>query len=161
MLPETGRIHCSFNQTVAATGRLSSSNPNLQNIPIRTPVGQRIREAFVPADGQLLFSADYSQIELRILAHCSGDESMVRAFQRGEDIHVLTASEVFGVPVDQVSDEQRSQTKAINFGILYGSSAFGLARTLGIAQSEAKEHIDAYFGRYPGVRTFLDRTIEP
>jgi DNA polymerase-1 len=158
--PETGRIHCSFNQTVAATGRLSASNPNLQNIPVRTPAGQRIREAFVPAEGRVLFSADYSQIELRILAHLSGDEALVEAFRSGDDVHVRTASRVFGIPPEQVTDEQRSRMKGINFGIIYGSSAFGIARQLGIAQSEAREHIRAYFERYPGVRTFLDRAVE-
>jgi DNA polymerase-1 len=158
--PETGRIHCQFRQTVAATGRLSASNPNLQNIPVRTPVGQRIRDMFVPAEGRVLLSADYSQIELRILAHLSGDETLLAAFDRGEDIHVRTASDVFGVALDAVTPEQRSRTKAINFGIIYGSSAFGLARQLGIAQSEAAAHIKAYFERYPGVRTFLDGAIE-
>jgi DNA polymerase-1 len=159
--PETGRIHASFNQTVAATGRLSVSNPSLQNIPIRTPRGQQIREAFIPAEGRLLFSSDYSQIELRILAHLSGDATLLDAFARGEDIHVRTASEVFGIAPDQVSDEQRSRMKGINFGIIYGSSAFGIARQLGIAQSEAREHITAYFEQYPGVRSFLDRaTVE-
>ena len=158
--PETGRIHCSFNQTVAATGRLSASNPNLQNIPVRTPLGQRIREAFVPAEGQLLFSADYSQVELRILAHLSQDEPLLAAFREGVDIHVRTASQIFEIAPEEVSDEQRSQTKAINFGIIYGSSAFGIARQLGISQSQAREHIRAYFARYPGVRAFLDAAIQ-
>jgi DNA polymerase-1 len=157
--PETGRIHCSFDQTVAATGRLSSSRPNLQNIPIRTPLGQEIRAAFVPAEGRVLLSADYSQIELRILAHLSKDPELVRAFQEGADIHVRTASQVFGVPEAEVTAEQRARTKAINFGIIYGQSGFGLARTLGIAQAEAREHIDAYFARYPGVRAFIDSAI--
>ena len=158
--PETGRIHCSFNQTVAATGRLSSSNPNLQNIPVRTPLGQRIREAFVPAEGRLLLSADYSQIELRILAHLSQDAPLLEAFRAGEDIHVRTASQVLGLAPEEVTEEQRSQTKAINFGIIYGSSAFGIARQLGISQSQAREHIRAYFARYPGVRAFLDGAIQ-
>ena len=158
--PETGRIHCQLRQTIAATGRLSASNPNLQNIPIRTPVGQRIRDTFIPAEGKLLLSADYSQIELRILAHLSRDEALVTAFGRGEDIHVRTASDVFGVAPEQVSAEQRSRTKAINFGIIYGSSAFGIANQLGIAQSEASQLIKAYFERYPGVRAFLDRAVE-
>jgi DNA polymerase-1 len=157
--PETGRIHTSFDQTVAATGRLSSSNPNLQNIPIRTPAGERIREAFIPAEGRLLFSADYSQIELRILAHLSGDEALVEAFRSGDDVHVRTASQVFGVPVAQVTPEQRSRVKAINFGIIYGSSAFGIARQLGIAQQEARDHIRVYFERYPGVRRWLDEAV--
>ncbi len=158
--PETGRIHTSFDQTVAATGRLSSSRPNLQNIPIRTPLGQEIRGAFVPAEGRVLLSADYSQIELRILAHLSKDPELVTAFQEGADIHVRTASQVFGVAESQVTPEQRARTKAINFGIIYGQSGFGLARTLGIAQAEAKAQIDAYFKRYPGVRDFIRDAIE-
>ena len=157
--PETGRIHCSFDQTVAATGRLSSSRPNLQNIPIRTPLGQEIRAAFVPAEGRVLLSADYSQIELRILAHLSKDPELVKAFQEGADIHVRTASQVFGVPEREVTPEQRARTKAINFGIIYGQSGFGLARTLGIAQAEARAQIDAYFARYPGVRSFIAEAI--
>jgi DNA polymerase-1 len=157
--PETGRIHCSFDQTVAATGRLSSSQPNLQNIPIRTPLGQEIRAAFVPAEGRVLFSADYSQIELRILAHLSKDPELVKAFQEGADIHVRTASQVFGIPEKEVTPAQRDRTKAINFGIIYGQSGFGLARTLGIAQAEARAQIDAYFARYPGVREFIREAI--
>ncbi|HTO06121.1 MAG TPA: DNA polymerase I [Myxococcota bacterium] len=158
--PATGRIHCSFDQTVAATGRLSSSNPNLQNIPIRTPLGQEIRAAFVPAEGRVLLSADYSQIELRILAELSRDPELVKAFQEGADIHVRTASRVFGVPEDAVTPEQRARTKAINFGIIYGQSGFGLARTLGIAQADARAQIDAYFERYPGVRAFIREAIQ-
>ncbi|HTO51794.1 MAG TPA: DNA polymerase I [Myxococcota bacterium] len=158
--PDTGRIHTSFDQTVAATGRLSSSRPNLQNIPIRTALGQEIRAAFVPAEGRVLFSADYSQIELRILAHLSRDEELVKAFQEGADIHVRTASRVFGIPEDRVTPEQRARTKAINFGIIYGQSSFGLARTLGIAQAEARAQIDAYFERYPGVRAFIRSAIQ-
>ena len=157
--PETGRIHSTFSQTVAATGRLSSSKPNLQNIPIRTALGQEIRAAFVPAEGRVLLSADYSQIELRILAHLSQDPELVKAFSEGADIHVRTASQVFGIPEADVTPEQRARTKAINFGIIYGQSGFGLARTLGIAQSEAREQIDAYFARYPGVRTFIESAI--
>jgi DNA polymerase-1 len=157
---ETGRIHCQFNQTVAATGRLAASNPNLQNIPIRTPLGQRIREMFIPAEGRLLLSADYSQIELRILAHLCRDEVLIEAFRAGEDIHVQTASRVFDVEPGDVTDEQRSQIKAINFGILYGSSAFGIARTLGISQGEAQKHIDAYFERYPRVRALVQDSID-
>jgi DNA polymerase-1 len=158
--PDTGRIHSTFSQTVAATGRLSSSKPNLQNIPIRSALGQEIRAAFVPAEGRVLFSADYSQIELRILAHLSQDPELVKAFREGADIHVRTASQVFGTPEAEVTPEQRARTKAINFGIIYGQSGFGLARTLGIAQSEAREQIDAYFARYPGVRTFIESAIE-
>jgi DNA polymerase-1 len=157
--PETGRIHCNFNQTVAATGRLSASNPNLQNIPVRTPLGQEIREAFIPAEGRLLLSADYSQIELRLLAHLSRDAPLLEAFHEGVDIHVRTASQVFGIPAEEVSDEQRARMKGINFGIIYGSSPFGIARQLGISQAEAQEHIRAYFERYPGVRSFLDRAV--
>jgi DNA polymerase-1 len=158
--PETGRIHCTFHQTVAATGRLSCSNPNLQNIPVRTELGQRIREAFIPAEGRVLLSADYSQIELRILASLSQDEVLLDAFRRGKDIHVRTASEVFGVPEESVTPERRERIKAINFGILYGSSAFGIAQQLGIAQNEAREHIRAYFERYPRVRACLDGLVE-
>lgn len=158
--PETGRIHCLFNQTVAATGRLSASNPNLQNIPIRTPTGLKIREAFIPAEGRLLLSSDYSQIELRILADLSDDEPLLEAFRAGADVHVATASQVFGIPPEEVTAEQRSRMKGINFGIIYGSSAFGIAQQLGIAQAEAREHIRAYFERYPGIRAFLDRSVE-
>jgi DNA polymerase-1 len=157
--PETGRIHCTFHQTVTATGRLSCSNPNLQNIPVRTPVGRQIREAFIPAEGQVLLSADYSQIELRILAHLSEDEVLLDAFRRGDDIHVRTASEVLGIPPESVSSQQRDQIKAINFGILYGSSPFGIAQQLGISQNEAREHIQAYFARYPRVRACLDELV--
>jgi DNA polymerase-1 len=158
--PETGRIHCQFNQTVAATGRLSASNPNLQNIPVRTAQGQRIREAFIPAEGRLLLSADYSQIELRLLAHFSEDAALLEAFRSGQDVHVRTAAEVFGIAPEKVTEAQRSQVKAINFGIIYGSSAFGIARQLGISQAEAAAHIRAYFERYPGVRAFLDGAVE-
>ena len=157
--PETGRIHTRFNQTVAATGRLSSSNPNLQNIPIRTPEGRKIREAFVPAEGRLLLSADYSQVELRILAHLSRDEGLLQAFREGVDIHVRTASQVFGIAPEEVSEEQRSRTKAINFGTIYGQGAFGLARMLGISQAEASAQIVAYFERYPGVKAYLAEAV--
>lgn len=156
----SGRIHPTFLQTGAATGRLASTNPNVQNIPIRTEEGIRIREAFVPAEGSVLVSADYSQVELRILAHYSGDESLIDAFERGEDIHRRTAAEVAGVTPDEVDDDQRARAKAVNFGIIYGSSAFGLANQLGIAQADAQETIDAYFARYQGVRRFLDETTE-
>ncbi len=154
----TGRIHPSFHQLGAATGRLSASNPNVQNIPIRGVEGARIREAFIPADGRVLVSADYSQVELRILAHYSGDESLVEAFIRGDDVHRRTAAEVAGIALADVSDEQRARAKAVNFGIIYGSSAFGLAQQLGIAAGEAQATIDAYFARYQGVRRFLDET---
>jgi len=155
----TGRIHPHFNQLGAATGRLSASNPNVQNIPIRGEEGARIREAFVPAKGRVLLSADYSQVELRVLAHYSGDESLIDAFRQGEDIHRRTAAEVRGVGLDEVDDEMRARAKAVNFGIIYGSSAFGLANQLGIAAGEAQETIDAYFARYEGVRRFLDETM--
>jgi len=157
--PRTGRIHPTYHQLGAATGRLSATQPNVQNIPIRTPEGVRIREAFVPAAGSRLLSADYSQVELRILAHYSGDESLLDAFRRGEDIHRRTAAEVAGIPPAQVSDDQRARAKAVNFGIIYGSSAFGLANQLGIATGDAQATIDAYFARYRGVRRFLDETI--
>lgn len=157
--PETGRIHPTFVQTGAATGRLSCTNPNVQNIPIRTPEGARIREAFVPAEGCLLLSADYSQVELRVLAHYSGDESLADAFRRGEDIHRRTWAEVVGKAPQDVTADERARAKAVNFGIIYGSSAFGLAAQLGIAAGEAQAMIDAYFARYRGVRRFLDATI--
>jgi DNA polymerase I len=158
--PQTGRIHTCYHQTVTATGRLSSSEPNLQNIPIRTPEGLEIRRTFVPREGWRLMSVDYSQVELRILAHYAEDETLIRAFRDGEDIHTRTASEVFEVAPSQVSPELRRQAKAINFGIIYGMSPFGLARQLDISQKMAKVYIDHYFGRYPGVKRFLDRTIE-
>ena len=157
--PETGRIHTSFNQTVAATGRLSSSDPNLQNIPIRTEEGRRIREAFVPRDGWHLVSADYSQIELRLLAHCSDDEILIRAFAEDEDIHSRTASEVFQLLPGMVTDDLRRQAKVINFGIIYGMSPFGLSKALGISQKMAKTYIDNYFQRYRGVRDYIENTI--
>ena len=155
----SGRVHPSYNQIGAATGRMSATNPNVQNIPIRTAEGVRIREAFVPAEGRLLLSADYSQVELRILAHYSEDESLIDAFQRGEDVHRRTAAEVAGIEPEAVSDDQRARAKAINFGIIYGSTAFGIANQLGIASAEAQETIDAYFARYRGVRRFLDETV--
>ncbi len=157
--PETGRIHTSFNQAITSTGRLSSSDPNLQNIPIRTEEGRRIREGFIPADGCLLLSADYSQVELRILAHMADEPALKESFARGEDIHRRTASEVLGVFPDMVTDEQRRAAKAINFGVIYGMSAFGLAKQLGIGRREAQQFIDTYFERYPGIRTFMDARI--
>ncbi len=156
----TGRIHTSYHQAVTATGRLSSSDPNLQNIPIRTAEGRRIRQAFVAEPGNRIVSADYSQIELRIMAHLSEDERLLEAFAAGEDIHRATAAEVFGVPLEQVSDDQRRSAKAINFGLIYGMSAFGLARQLGIERAAAQAYVDRYFERYPGVRRFMDRTRE-
>ncbi|GAB6907759.1 DNA polymerase I [Desulfosarcina cetonica] len=158
--PKTGRIHTSFNQTVAATGRLSSSDPNLQNIPIRTEEGREIRKAFIPRSGWQLLSADYSQIELRILAHCSEDPILIQSFKEDEDIHTRTATEVFQVFPQMVTDELRRQAKAINFGIIYGMSAFGLARELDISNKMAQTYIDHYFTRYQGVKAFIDRTIQ-
>jgi DNA polymerase-1 len=143
---------------VAATGRLSSSDPNLQNIPVRSAEGRRIRQAFIPEQGFLMLSADYSQIELRIMAHLSRDEGLRRAFSEGEDVHRATAAEVFGVTPKDVSDEQRRNAKAINFGLIYGMSAFGLARQLRIDRASAQQYIDLYFARYPGVKEYMDRT---
>ena len=159
LMDPAGRLHTSFNQTGAATGRLSSSNPNLQNIPIRTELGREIRAAFVPREGWKLLVADYSQIELRLLAHMSGDPLLVEAFRNGEDIHTLTAAEVLGVPPLMVTPEARRDAKAVNFGIVYGISAFGLAAQLGIARGEAERYIRNYFERYAGVRRFRDETI--
>ena len=158
--PETGRVHTSYNQTVAATGRLSSTDPNLQNIPIRSDEGRRIRQAFVAEKGNCLLAADYSQIELRIMAHLSQDRSLLDAFGEGLDIHRATAAEVFGVAVDHVDSDQRRAAKAINFGLIYGMSAFGLARQLGIGRYEAQEYVDLYFARYPGVKAYMDSTRE-
>ncbi|BCU07029.1 DNA polymerase I [Allochromatium tepidum] len=156
--PDTGRVHTSYHQAVTATGRLSSSDPNLQNIPIRTEEGRRIRRAFVAAPGHRLLAADYSQIELRIMAHLSGDERLLAAFAGGQDIHRATAAEILGLAPEDVTSEQRRSAKAINFGLIYGMSAFGLARQLGIERGAAQEYVDRYFERYPGVRDFMDRT---
>ena len=158
--PATGRVHASFNQTVAATGRLSSSDPNLQNIPVRSEVGRLIRSAFVAENDNVLITADYSQIELRILAHYSGDDALREAFAGDLDIHAAVAAQVFGVPIEQVSSEQRRRAKAVNFGIIYGQTPFGLARALGIMQSQAKTFIQAYFDRYRGVNQFIERSID-
>ncbi|WP_322520320.1 DNA polymerase I [Guyparkeria halophila] len=155
--PDTGRVHSMFHQAVTATGRLSSSNPNLQNIPVRTEEGRRIRKSFVATPGHKLISADYSQIELRIMAHLSGDEGLLSAFEHGEDIHRATAREVFA-DGGEVSDEQRRAAKAINFGLIYGMSAFGLARQIGVGRTEAQDYIDRYFARYPGVARYMDDT---
>jgi DNA polymerase I len=154
----TGRVHTSYHQAVAATGRLSSSDPNLQNIPIRTAEGRRIRQAFVAEPGNVLVAADYSQIELRIMAHLSGDARLVQAFASGEDVHRQTAAEVFAVDHDAVSADQRRAAKAINFGLIYGMSPFGLARQLGIERGAAREYVERYFERYPSVREFMERT---
>jgi DNA polymerase-1 len=155
---KTGRIHTSYHQAVAATGRLSSTDPNLQNIPIRTEAGRRIRQAFVPPEGQVLLAADYSQIELRIMAHLSADEGLLGAFRDDADIHAATAAEVFELETDEVTASERRSAKAINFGLMYGMSAFGLAKQLGISRGEAQEYVDLYFERYPGVRQFMDDT---
>jgi DNA polymerase-1 len=156
--PRTGRVHTSYHQAVAATGRLSSSNPNLQNIPIRTELGRRIRKAFVAPPGQLILACDYSQIELRIMAHLSGDEGLLKAFHDGVDVHSSTAGEVFGTPYEEVTAEQRRAAKAINFGLMYGMSAFGLSRQLDIDRGEAQAYMDTYFTRYPGVHGFMEKT---
>ena len=158
--PRTGRVHSSFNQTVTATGRLSSSDPNLQNIPIRSPEGRRIREAFIPREGSLILSADYSQIELRILAHLSCDSSLVETFQRDEDVHAATAAEIFHVPSEQVTTDMRRLAKVINFGIIYGMSAFGLSKELAIPPGVAQAYIANYFQKYHGVRDYIDQSLE-
>ena len=155
----TGKIHTSFNQTVTATGRLSSTNPNIQNIPIRTPEGRRIREAFIPSEGNEIYSADYSQVELRVMAHVSGDEKMIEAFAHGEDIHRSTAAKIYEVDLEQVTKEQRSTAKSANFGIIYGISAFGLAANTGLSRTDAKSLIDSYFLNYPSIKKYIDDTI--
>ena len=156
--PDSGRVHTSYHQAVAATGRLSSSDPNLQNIPVRSEEGRRIRQAFIAEPGCLIVAADYSQIELRIMAHLSADEGLLAAFRQGEDIHRATAAEVFGVSPEQVSSEQRRSAKAINFGLIYGMSAFGLGKQLSIPRGEAQQYVDLYFDRYPGVKHYMQRT---
>jgi len=153
---DTGRLHTSYHQAVAATGRLSSTDPNLQNIPIRTPEGRRIRQAFIPPDGKILLAADYSQIELRIMAHLSRDEGLVNAFTEDVDVHSATAAEVFGLTAEEVTADHRRSAKAINFGLMYGMSAFGLGKQLGIGRGQAQEYVDLYFDRYPGVKKFMD-----
>lgn len=158
--PKTGRVHTSYHQAVAATGRLSSSDPNLQNIPIRSPEGRKIRQAFIAPPGYVLVAADYSQIELRIMAHLSGDKGLLAAFKQGLDIHSATAAEVFGVDPEQVTAELRRSAKAINFGLIYGMSSFGLAQQLGLARGQAQSYIDLYFARYPGVKAFMDTIRE-
>jgi DNA polymerase-1 len=153
---KTGRVHTSYHQAVAATGRLSSSDPNLQNIPIRSAEGRKIRQAFIAPPGHKIVAADYSQIELRIMAHLSADEGLLRAFSQGEDIHKATAAEVFGVELGQVTQELRRSAKAINFGLIYGMSSFGLAKQLGLGRNQAQDYIDLYFARYPGVKQYMD-----
>jgi DNA polymerase-1 len=158
--PNTGRVHTTYSQATAVTGRLASNDPNLQNIPIRTPAGRRIREAFVAPKGHKIVSADYSQIELRIMAHLSGDKGLCHAFAHGHDVHQATAADVFGVPLEKVSKDERRTAKVINFGLIYGMSAFGLAQNLGIERATAQAYIESYFNRYPGVKKFMDETRE-
>jgi DNA polymerase-1 len=154
----TGRVHTSYGQAIAVTGRLASNDPNLQNIPIRTAEGRRIREAFIAPPGHVIVSADYSQIELRIMAHISNDENLLHAFAQGLDVHRATAAEIFGITPVEVSNEQRRYAKVINFGLIYGMSAFGLASNLGISREAAKQYIDRYFQRYPAVARYMDET---
>ncbi len=158
--PQTGHIHTSFNQTVTATGRLSSSNPNLQNIPVRDAQGKEVRKAFIPYPGQLFFSADYSQIELRIMAHLSQDANLIEAFVQGNDIHAATAAKIFKKPLEEVTSDERRKAKTANFGIIYGISAFGLAERMGVSRTEAKQLIDGYFETYPGVKAYMEKSIE-
>ena len=153
---QTGRVHTHYNQAVTSTGRLSSNNPNLQNIPVRTEEGRRIRQAFIAPEGKVIVAADYSQVELRIMAHASKDQGMIQAFEQGLDIHQSTAAEVFGVPVESVTAEQRRHAKAINFGLLYGMSAFGLSKQLNVDRQAAQLYIDAYFDRYPAVLQYME-----
>ncbi len=157
---EDGRIHTIYQQTVTATGRLSSTDPNLQNIPMRTELGRQIRKVFVPKPGYVFMDADYSQIELRVLAHMSGDEHLIEAYAMSEDIHRITASKVFHVPFEEVTDQQRRNAKAVNFGIVYGISSFGLSQDLSISPKEAKAYIDQYFETYPGIKVFLDQMVQ-
>jgi len=158
-IKEDGRIHGKFHQTIAATGRISSTDPNLQNIPIRMELGRKIRKVFIPEDGYLFLDADYSQIELRVLAHLSGDERLINAYKEAKDIHRITASEVFHTPFDEVTDEQRSNAKAVNFGIVYGISSFGLGQDLNITRKEADRFIEKYFETYPSIKGYLDRLV--
>ncbi|MDD3412181.1 MAG: DNA polymerase, partial [Eubacteriales bacterium] len=159
LIDKTGRVHTTFDQTATVTGRISSLEPNLQNIPVRSEEGREIRKAFVAAPGHVLVDADYSQIELRVLAHLSGDPAMQDAFRRGQDIHARTAAEVAGVPIEQVTPAMRRSAKAVNFGIVYGISGFGLARNIGVSRQEAAEFIQTYFERYPGVKHFMDECV--
>jgi DNA polymerase-1 len=154
--PKTGRVHTSYSQTGAVTGRLSSSNPNLQNIPIRTEQGRRVRNGFIAAKGKVLLSVDYSQIELRIVAHMAKDEAMLEAFRAGQDIHATTAAAIYGIPLEQVSKEMRRHAKAINFGLIYGMSAFGLTRSTELTLAESQDFVEAYFKQFPGVKKYLD-----
>ena len=160
MIDKDGRIHSTFNQTITATGRISSTEPNLQNIPVRMELGRLIRKVFVPEDGCVFLDADYSQIELRVLAHMSGDQTLIQAYQQAQDIHRLTASQVFHVPFDQVTPLQRRNAKAVNFGIVYGISSFGLSQDLSITRKEAADYIQKYFETYPKIKEFLDDLVE-
>lgn len=159
-IQEDGRIHTTFHQTITATGRLSSTEPNLQNIPIRMELGRLIRKVFIPRDGFVLVDADYSQIELRVLAHMSDDQNLIEAYNQASDIHRITASKVFHIPLEEVTPPQRRNAKAVNFGIIYGISSFGLSQDLSITVKEAKGYIDNYFKTYPGIKAFLDKTVE-
>ena len=156
---EDGRIHGKFNQTITATGRISSTEPNLQNIPIRMELGRLIRKVFVPEEGYVFVDADYSQIELRVLAHCSGDEGLIKAYQEARDIHRITASQVFHIPFEEVTEQQRRNAKAVNFGIVYGISSFGLSQDLSISRKEAAQYIENYFNTCPGIEKFLDDAV--
>ena len=157
---EDGRIRSKFHQTITATGRLSSTEPNLQNIPVRMELGRLIRKVFIPEDGYVFVDADYSQIELRVLAHCSGDPNLIEAYREQEDIHRITASQVFHVPFEEVTSQQRRNAKAVNFGIVYGISSFGLSQDLSITKKEAAQYIEDYFKTYPGIKSFLDDTVK-
>ena len=159
-IAEDGRIHSTFNQTITATGRISSTEPNLQNIPVRMELGRLIRKVFIPEDGYVFVDADYSQIELRILAHCSGDEQLINAYKEARDIHRITASQVFHTPFEEVTDLQRRNAKAVNFGIVYGISSFGLSQDLSITKKEAAQYIESYFETYPSIKGFLDDAVE-
>ena len=159
VIGEDGRIHSTFNQTITATGRISSTDPNLQNIPVRMELGRLIRKVFVPEEGFVFLDADYSQIELRVLAHMSGDQNLIAAYQHAEDIHRITASQVFHTPLEEVTDLQRRNAKAVNFGIVYGISSFGLSQDLSITRKEAEGYIASYFETYPGIKIFLDRLV--
>jgi DNA polymerase-1 len=158
--PKTGRLHTSFNQTVTSTGRLSSSEPNLQNIPVKGAWGRRMRETFIAEKYHLLLSADYSQVELRLLAHLSNDEGLINAFRTDLDIHSRTASEIFGMPIERVTPDIRRVAKTVNFGVIYGISPFGLSETLSISRDDAKKYIEQYFQRHPGVKAYIDRSID-
>ena len=159
-ISEDGRIHGTFNQTITATGRISSTEPNLQNIPIRMEIGKAFRKVFVPKEGYLFLDADYSQIELRLLAHISGDENLIEAYKSAQDIHRITAAKVFHTPLEEVTDEQRSNAKAVNFGIVYGISSFGLSQDLSISRKQASEYIEQYFKTYPKIKEFLDNEVK-